>query len=81
MTKKQPLLINSNPDVFSHREHFFLSAWANYIVTLYYTSRSTSFKEDEGTWKENEDGKVINKQPQRVIEGPNNAPQGGYIVK
>lgn len=43
--------------------------------------RSTSFKEDEGTWKGNEDGKVINKQPQRVIEGPNAAPQGGYIVK
>ncbi|KAL4143849.1 hypothetical protein QTP88_006111 [Uroleucon formosanum] len=44
-------------------------------------NKSTSFKEDEGTWKGNEDGKVINKQPQRVIEGPNITPQGGYIVK
>ncbi|XP_060864270.1 synaptosomal-associated protein 25-like isoform X1 [Metopolophium dirhodum] len=43
-------------------------------------NKSTSFKEDEGTWKGNEDGKVINKQPQRVIEGPNITPQGGYIV-
>lgn len=44
-------------------------------------NKSTSFKEDEGTWKGNEDGKVINKQPQRVIEGPNITPQGGYIAK
>ncbi|VVC40569.1 SNAP-25,Target SNARE coiled-coil homology domain [Cinara cedri] len=44
-------------------------------------NKSTSFKEDEGTWKGNEDGKVINKQPQRVMDGPNTTPQGGYIVK
>lgn len=43
--------------------------------------RSTSFKEDDGTWKKNEDGKVINKQPQRIIEGNTTTIQGGYIQK
>ncbi|KAF0766724.1 synaptosomal-associated protein 25-like [Aphis craccivora] len=61
----------------SRKKYHKLNGSACYGVIF----RSTSFKEDEGTWKGNEDGKVINKQPQRVIEGPNITPQGGYIVK
>lgn len=42
--------------------------------------RSTSFKEDDGTWKGNEDGKVVNNQPQRVMDDRNGMmPQAGYI--
>lgn len=45
-------------------------------------SRSASFKEDEGTWKGNDDGKVVNNQPQRVMDERNGlGPQGGYIAK
>ncbi|XP_076392767.1 synaptosomal-associated protein 25kDa isoform X8 [Megachile rotundata] len=44
--------------------------------------RSASFKEDEGTWKGNDDGKVVNNQPQRVMDDRNGlGPQGGYIAK
>lgn len=43
-------------------------------------SRSSSFKEDEGAWKANNDGKVVNNQPQRVMDDRNGlGPQGGYI--
>lgn len=42
--------------------------------------RGASFKEDEGTWKGNDDGKVVNNQPQRVMDDRNGlGPQGGYI--
>lgn len=42
--------------------------------------RSSSFKEDDGTWKGNDDGKVVNNQPQRVMDDRNGTmPQGGYI--
>lgn len=42
--------------------------------------RSASFKEDDGTWKGNDDGKVVNNQPQRVCDDRNGlGPQGGYI--
>lgn len=45
-------------------------------------SRGASFKEDEGTWKGNDDGKVVNNQPQRVMDDRNGlGPQGGYIAK
>lgn len=44
--------------------------------------RSASFKEDEGTWRGNDDGKVVNNQPQRVMDDRNGlGPQGGYIAK
>lgn len=42
--------------------------------------RSQSFKEDDGTWKGNDDGKVINNQPQRVMDDRNGMmAQAGYI--
>lgn len=45
-------------------------------------NKSASFKEDEGTWKGNDDGKVVNNQPQRVMDDRNGlGPQGGYIAK
>jgi len=44
--------------------------------------KGASFKEDEGTWKGNEDGKVVNNQPQRVMDERNGiGPTGGYIGK
>ncbi|XP_059488075.1 synaptosomal-associated protein 25 isoform X2 [Neocloeon triangulifer] len=43
-------------------------------------NKSSSFKEDDGTWKGNDDGKVVNNQPQRVMDDRNGlGPQGGYI--
>lgn len=46
----------------------------------YFFLRSASFKEDDGTWKGNDDGKVVNNQPQRVCDDRNGlGPQGGYI--
>lgn len=43
-------------------------------------NRSASFKEDDGTWKGNDDGKVVNNQPQRVMDDRNGlGPQAGYI--
>uniref|UniRef100_A0A1B6CG89 Synaptosomal-associated protein n=1 Tax=Clastoptera arizonana TaxID=38151 RepID=A0A1B6CG89_9HEMI len=45
-------------------------------------NKSASFKEDEGTWRGNDDGKVVNNQPQRVMDDRNGlGPQGGYIAK
>lgn len=45
-------------------------------------NKSASFKEDEGTWKGNDDGKVVNNQPQRVMDDRNGlGPQAGYIGK
>ncbi|KAK0182803.1 hypothetical protein PV327_000901 [Microctonus hyperodae] len=44
--------------------------------------KGASFKEDEGTWKGNDDGKVVNNQPQRVMDDRNGiGAQGGYIAK
>ena len=46
--------------------------------------RSASFKEDEGTWKGTEDGKVVNNQPQRVMDpamANGIVPAAGYIAK
>jgi len=38
------------------------------------------FKEDDGTWKGTDDGKVVNSQPQRVMDDRNGiGPGGGYI--
>lgn len=44
--------------------------------------RSSQFKEDEGTWKGNDDGKIVNNQPTRVMDDRNGVgPAGGYIAK
>lgn len=47
---------------------------------LYEFFRSASFKEDDGTWKGTDDGKVVNNQPARVMDDRNGlGPQAGYI--
>lgn len=57
-----------------------LMKWSNQRSRL--MCRSASFKEDEGTWKGTDDGKVVNNQPQRVMDERNGlGPQGGYIAK
>lgn len=44
--------------------------------------RNSTFKEDDVTWKGNEDGKIINNQPTRVMDDRNGvAQQAGYIVR
>lgn len=61
--------------------------WCNIEKNIIIASRScarrgASFKEDEGTWKGNDDGKVVNNQPQRVMDDRNGiGPQSGYIAK
>lgn len=58
--------------------------FCEYILTtnLCCFCRGASFKEDEGTWRGNDDGKVVNNQPQRVMDDRNGlGPQGGYIAK
>lgn len=43
-------------------------------------NKSASFKEDDGTWKGTDDGKVVNNQPARVMDDRNGlGPQAGYI--
>lgn len=45
-------------------------------------NKSSDFKEDAGTWKASEDGKIVNNQPARVMDDRNGAgPMGGYIAK
>ncbi|XP_046648087.1 synaptosomal-associated protein 25-like isoform X3 [Daphnia pulicaria] len=45
-------------------------------------NKSSQFKEDEGTWKGNDDGKIVNNQPTRVMDERNGVgPAGGYIAK
>ncbi|CAG7828737.1 unnamed protein product, partial [Allacma fusca] len=41
---------------------------------------SSEFKEDASTWKGNDDGKVVNNQPQRVMDN-GMVSYGGYIGK
>ena len=46
--------------------------------------RTSEFKENADTWKGNDDGKVVNNQPQRVVDDRSNglnSAQGGYISK
>ncbi|ODM92818.1 Synaptosomal-associated protein 25 [Orchesella cincta] len=44
--------------------------------------KSSEFKEDAGTWKGNEDGRVCNSQPTRVCDDRNGVPTyGGYVAK
>ncbi|XP_055322867.1 synaptosomal-associated protein 25-like isoform X1 [Sitodiplosis mosellana] len=44
--------------------------------------KNSSFKEDDGTWKGNEDGKIINNQPTRVMDDRNGVmQQAGYVVR
>lgn len=63
--------------------HFYnsLTIPLNSILDIHYylNFRGSSFKEDEGTWKGNDDGKVVNNQPQRMMDDRNGIPQGGYI--
>lgn len=44
---------------------------------------SKNFKEDDKTWKGNEDGKVCNSQPTRVCDDRNGGvpAYGGYVAK
>lgn len=53
------------------------------LIQFYFVfvlNRSQSFKEDDGTWKGNDDGKVVNNQPQRVMDDRNGMmAQAGYI--
>jgi len=45
-------------------------------------NKGSSFKEDESTWKGTDDGKVVNNQPQRVMDGGSGmVTSGGYIGK
>jgi len=45
-------------------------------------TRASDFKEDSGTWKGNEDGKIVNSQPQKMCDERNGIPAyGGYIQK
>jgi len=45
-------------------------------------NKSSDFKEDAGTWKASEDGKIVSNQPNRVMDDRNGAgPMGGYIAK
>lgn len=46
---------------------------------MIFLCRSSSFKEDDGTWKGNDDGKVVNNQPQRVMAQEGMMAQTGYI--
>jgi len=50
-------------------------------------NRTSGFKEDAETWKNTEDGRVINNQPQRIIDdrdrngAATTSSQGGYIQR
>lgn len=66
---------------FIEKESFMI---LNLISILYkYIYRNSSFKEDDVTWKGNEDGKIINNQPTRVMDDRNGVAQlqAGYIVR
>ncbi|GFW44366.1 synaptosomal-associated protein 25 [Trichonephila clavipes] len=45
--------------------------------------KATDFKTDSAAWRNNEDGKVINSQPQRVVDNRNGAgpTTGGYVQR
>lgn len=45
-------------------------------------NKAQSFKEDEKTWKSNDDGKVVNNQPARIMDERNGlGPAGGFVAK
>jgi len=45
-------------------------------------NKASSFKEDEGTWKGNDDGKIVNSQPTRVNDERNGMGMpSGYIAR
>ena len=60
---------------------YFTSILCQLILLTYFFIRGTQFKEDEGTWKGNDDGKVVNNQPQRVMMDNGMGVPGGYIGK
>lgn len=41
--------------------------------------RNNAFKEDEGAWKGEGDGKVVNNQPQRVMMDGQGVMASGYV--
>jgi len=44
--------------------------------------KGQSFKEDDKTWKANDDGKVVNNQPTRIMDERNGlGPAGGFVAK
>lgn len=49
-----------------------------YVLIL---CRNNAFKEDEGAWKGEGDGKVVNNQPQRVMMDGQQMMASGYIGK
>ncbi|XP_022238728.1 synaptosomal-associated protein 25-like isoform X2 [Limulus polyphemus] len=45
-------------------------------------NKVNKFREDSGTWKGNEDGKVVSNQPARIMDNRNGTgPTGNYITK
>lgn len=47
----------------------------------FFSRRNNAFKEDEGAWKGEGDGKVVNDQPQRVMMDGQQMMASGYIGK
>ena len=50
---------------------------------LIFVNRASDFKDDNHAWRTNEDGKVVNSQPTRVIDNRNGtgpAP-GGFVQR
>lgn len=48
---------------------------------VFFLNRNNAFKEDEGAWKGEGDGKVVNNQPQRVMMDGQQMMASGYIGK
>lgn len=71
---------------YVHNLWFVLNFDSHLNIWIFHRSiqihRNSSFKEDDVTWKGNEDGKIINNQPTRVMDDRNGvAQQAGYIVR
>lgn len=45
-----------------------------------FPTRKSAFKEDDGTWRGNEDGKVVNNQPTRVMDDRNGVFQAANYI-
>ncbi len=54
----------------------YILKFPNQIFCSY---RNNAFKEDEGAWKGEGDGKVVNNQPQRVMMDGQQMMPSGYI--
>lgn len=55
---------------------------SRYLINSFY-SRASDFKNDMNAWQNNEDGKVVNSQPTRVVDNRNGAgpATGGYVQR